>query len=77
MLLNTGYCSDEFELEFSEPSQGWGLNRADKFSILNTNHNQISYFRACILILINFIVIFMNLRKTIGIFRLECYTLDT
>ena len=41
-----------------------------KFLVLAKNHNQISQFWACILIKINFMVIFMNLCKTIGIFGL-------
>ena len=52
--------SDEFELKF--PQLNWAelWNQTDKFSALVKNHNQIIQFWACTLIVINFIVSFMN-----------------
>ena len=54
------------------------LNQADNFYLLIKNHNQISRFWACIIIIINFMIFFMNLcKKTLGIFGVEYHTLST
>ena len=74
------YYSDEFELSrvelkrFQAESSRTG---AFKFSIWNqadniyVNKQQIFQSWACIMIIINFMSIFMNFCKTIGIFGVE------
>ena len=79
------YVRDEFELEFSGSSRAGALfnfqakteltirticmSKNRKFLLLLKNYNQISQLLACIIIIINFKVIFMNWCKTISMCR--------
>ena len=82
-LFQTQYSSDEFELKFpeltraelgrlrAEPGLGTSIFELKPGWQMYIKYNQISQFCSCNMILINFMIIYLNLCSTKGVLRVE------